>query len=408
MRLKIACYTTNVAMSAVICLTPILFVTFRETYSISYTMLGLLVAINFITQLIIDLIFSFFSHKFNIPLCVKLTPILTFIGLVIYALIPMLSPQNAIVGLFIGTFIFSISGGFSEVLISPVIAALPSENPEREMSKLHSTYAWGVVGVVLFCSIFILLFGTKNWYYLTLMLALIPLVSSSFFLSAKIPEMERHEKITGAIAFLKNPNLWLCFFAIFLGGASENIMSQWCSSYIEVSLGIPKFWGDVFGLALFGFMLAVGRTLYAKIGKNASKVLLLGGIGATLCYLVAVITPIPIIGLISCALTGFCVSMLWPGSLIVGQERIPHGGMFFFAMMAAGGDMGSALAPQLVGAITDAVVISNLGTNLSATLTLSLEQIGMKAGMLIGMIFPLLSCIIYFILWKKQDKNLLK
>ncbi len=405
MKLKLACYGTNVAMSVVICLTPLLFVTFRETYGISYTMLGLLVAVNFVTQLSIDLIFSFFSHKFNIPFCVKLTPILTVVGLLIYALVPMLAPESAIIGIFIGTIIFSISGGFSEVLISPVIAALPSDNPEREMSKLHSTYAWGVVGVIVFCSVFILLFGTENWYYLTLVLATIPLFSSAMFLSSKIPEMERAEKASGVLPLLKNKNMWLCFFAIFLGGASENTMSQWCSGYVEATLGIPKFWGDLFGLALFGCMLGLGRTLYAKIGKNAPKILFLGGIGATLCYVIAVFTPIPILGLLACALTGISVSMLWPGSLIIGQERIPHGGMFFFAMMAAGGDMGSAIAPQLVGAVTDLVSASSLATSLSASLGFTVEQVGMRAGLLVGTLFPLISCIVYFIILKGNNRS---
>jgi hypothetical protein len=118
-------------------------------YGISYTLLGLLVLINFVTQLIIDLIFSFFSYKFNIQMAVKLTPVLTLIGLTFFAASPLIFPNNIYLGLALGTMIFSASSGFSEVLISPVIAAIPSENPEREMSKLHSIYAWGVVGVAV-------------------------------------------------------------------------------------------------------------------------------------------------------------------------------------------------------------------------------------------------------------------
>ena len=62
-RLKVACYTSNVAMSVVANLSPLLFLTIRTQYGISYTLLGLLVLINFCTQLSIDLIFSFFSHN---------------------------------------------------------------------------------------------------------------------------------------------------------------------------------------------------------------------------------------------------------------------------------------------------------------------------------------------------------
>ena len=64
--LKLGCYTTNISMSIVSNLPPVLFLTFRQLYGISYSLLGLLVVFNFVTQLTVDLIFSFFSHKFNI------------------------------------------------------------------------------------------------------------------------------------------------------------------------------------------------------------------------------------------------------------------------------------------------------------------------------------------------------
>ena len=155
--------------------------------------------------------------------------------------------------------------------------------------------------------------------------------------------------------------------------------------------------------------MGIGRTLYSKIGKNISYVLLFGTVGATICYLVAALSPIPILGLIACALTGFFTSMLWPGSLIVGQERIPQGGVFMFAMMAAGGDFGSAVVPQIVGSITDIVTASEMGINLAKTLNITAEQVGMKSGMLIGMIFPLIAIFVYLIIIKtNKNKELLK
>ena len=65
-KVKYACYITNITMSVVANLSPLLFLTFRSLYGISYSLLGLLVVINFSTQLLVDLIFSFFSHKFDI------------------------------------------------------------------------------------------------------------------------------------------------------------------------------------------------------------------------------------------------------------------------------------------------------------------------------------------------------
>ena len=54
-RLKYACYTANISMAVVSNLSPVLFLTFRSLYGISYSLLGLLVLINFVTQLTVDL-----------------------------------------------------------------------------------------------------------------------------------------------------------------------------------------------------------------------------------------------------------------------------------------------------------------------------------------------------------------
>ena len=83
---KRACYLGSANMALVSVLSPLLFVTFREMYGISYTLLGLLVVANFITQLSVDLIFTFFTKYFNIHKTIRFTPVITFIGLMIYCI----------------------------------------------------------------------------------------------------------------------------------------------------------------------------------------------------------------------------------------------------------------------------------------------------------------------------------
>lgn len=403
-RLKYACYTTNITMSVVGNLSPILFLTFRSLYGISYSLLGLLVLINFSTQLSIDLVFSFFSHKFNIPKAVQNTPVIAVFGLLIYALWPFMFPKHVYLGLVIGTIIFSASSGLAEVLISPVIAAIPSKNPEREMSKLHSIYAWGVVGVVIFSTIFLYVFGKDNWQWLGFIFAIIPLISSVLFRFSKVPELETPERVSGAIDMLKNKTLWLCVIAIFIGGASECTMAQWSSGYLEQALSIPKVWGDIFGVALFATMLGLGRSLYAKVGKNIERVLFFGVMGATLCYFIAAVSNIAWIGLLACGFTGFCASMLWPGCLLVGSSRIQTGGVFIYAMMAAGGDLGASVGPQLVGIVTDFAMKSNVIVELATKYGYTAEQLGMKCGMFTGMILPLIGIFIFFYILKSKQK----
>ncbi|MBR6719805.1 MAG: MFS transporter [Clostridia bacterium] len=403
-RVKLGCYWTNISMSVVGNISPILFLTFRELYGVSFSLLGLLVLVNFCTQLTIDLIFSFFSHKFNIAKTVKLTPVITVAGLLIYSLWPVISPETAFMGIVLGTVVFSSSGGLCEVLISPVIAAIPADDPDREMSKLHSIYAWGVVGVVIFSTAFLLLFGAENWYILSLILTIVPIFAAVLFAGAKIPEMETPEKVTGALKQLKNKTLLTSVFAIFLGGAAECTMAQWCSGYLEEVTKIPKVFGDIFGMALFSLMLGLGRSLYAKIGKNINKVLLMCSIGATLCYFTAAVSPFPVITLIACAFTGFCTSMLWPGNLIAASDRMPHGGVFLYAMMASGGDLGASVVPQMLGIVTDAVMENEALVGFAEKFGMEAEQLGMRAGMLIGMIFPLLAIPVFLRFMKEKKK----
>jgi len=404
-RVKLACYSVNISMAVVSNLPPVLFLTFQSMYDISYSFLGLLVLLNFVTQLTVDLIFSFFSHKFNIKKTVKFTPVLTVLGLAIYALFPFIFPGNVCGGLVIGTIVFSASAGLAEVLISPVIAALPAKDPDREMSKLHSIYAWGVVGVILISTAYLLLFGKQNWQWLILAMTAIPLTSICLFFGADIPKMETPDRVSGALKFLKNKTLWLCVTAIFLGGAAECTMAQWASGYLEQALQIEKVWGDLFGVALFALALGLGRTMYANKGKHIERVLFLGAVGATICYLLTAITPYPLLGLFACAFTGFCVSMLWPGSLIVATDYFPSGGVFIFAMMASGGDLGASVGPQLIGVITDAALQNEFLLSCANQAGLMPEQLGMKLGMLVGMLFPLFAVFVYLYILKKAKKQ---
>ena len=403
-RTKYACYYTYLAMSSVFSLPPLLFLTFREMYGISYTLLGTLVLVNFCTQLTIDLIFTFFTKYFNIHKTIKIMPLLTSLGLFIYALTPIFFPQHAYAGLLTGTVIFSVAAGLCEVLLSPLIAAIPSDNPDRDMSFLHSLYAYGVLTVVIISTIFLKIAGSQNWMYLTFFWALLPIISFILFSASPMPDINILQNTNKASNKNIKYGLALCTVCIFLGSAAENVMTNWISGYIENSLGISKVVGDILGMAVFAILLGAGRTLYAKYGKNISKILLLGMIGASVCYLTAGFSKNVIVSMTACILTGFCTSMLWPGTLILMEENYPNLGVTAYALMAAGGDLGGSVAPQLMGIIVDTVSVSNFAHNLSNTLSLSAEQIGMKTGMIISSLFPILGImlLIYMIKYFKK------
>ena len=392
---KLTCYFTYLAMSSVFSLPPLLFATFKEMYEISYTLLGTLVLVNFCTQLGIDLIFSFFSNHFNIHKTIRLMPFVTAFGLCVYALIPMLFPQYAYVGLIVGTFIFSIAAGLGEVLISPTVAALPSDTPEKDMSILHSLYGYGFVSVVLVSTFFLEFVGNEYWMYLTFFWATLPVVASFLLMTSPLPNMVM-EQSNSKVAKNKQrtKGLFLCMLCIFLGACAENTMSNWISVYTEIVLDIPKVWGDILGLSLFAILLALTRTVYAKFGKNIFRTLMISMLGAVACYLAVAISMNAVFSLLACIALGVCTSMLWPGTLILMEEKIPAVGVAAYALMAAGGDFGASVAPQTLGIVVDTIALTEWAKTLGVALSLTPEQVGFKIGMLIAGIFPILGVLL--------------
>ena len=394
-RTRFACFSAYFTMSSIFCVPPILFVTFRETYGISYTLLGTLVLTNFCTQLLVDLIFTVFAKHFNIQKIVRIMPLVTSLGLAVYAVIPTLFASHAYLGLWIGTVIFSVSAGLSEVLLSPTIAALPSDNPQRDMSMLHSLYAFGVVTMVVVSTLFLKLFGADNWFYLILLLAALPVVSSVLFFLSPMPSFASSENACGVSGTKKRAfGLALCVGCIFFGSCAENAMSNWISSYMENALGMDKAIGDILGVAMFAVLLGIARVWYGRVGKNIFRVLVLGMVGAFVCYLIVAFSPFVSLAFVACFLTGFCTSMLWPGSLILMEENLPGMSVAAFALMAAGGDLGASAAPQLTGVVIDKVSASEAAITLSNKLGITPEQVGLKAGMLMNAIFPLIGAIL--------------
>ena len=412
-RTKFACYSAYFTMSSVFSLPPLLFMTFHDLYGISYTLLGTLILANFITQLSVDLIFTFFTKHFNVEKIIKIMPLITSFGLFSFAILPWVFPSQAFLCLLISTIIFSVASGLSEVLLSPVIAAIPSDNPKKDMSLLHSLYAFGVFFVVIVTTIFLRLFGNLNWMYLTMFFAVLPIVSSVLFFLSPMPKMNENEDMKNVKTNktkVRSIGLALCFICIFLGACAETNMTSWVSTYVETALQIDKTVGDIVGIALFAILLGLTRIWFANFGKNIIKMLLVGMIGATICYLIVGFSPNSIVSLIFCVLTGIFVAMLWPGTLIMMEERIPHIGVAAFALMAAGGDFGAAVAPQVMGLVIDGVAASSFASELGLKLGISAEQIGLKAGMIFSAIFSLLGIVVVLVLikfFKKNEKDLL-
>jgi MFS family permease len=174
---------------------------------------------------------------------------------------------------------------------------------------------------------------------------------------------------------------------------------------MENALHIDKTVGDILGVAMFAILLGAARFSYAKFGKSIYKVLLIGMIGSAVCYLVAGLSMGVILPFVACILTGLFTAMLWPGTLIMMEENVQGAGVAAFALMAAGGDLGASVAPQLMGIVVDGVSATDLAAELGVGLGMTAEQIGMKAGMLVTAIFPLIGTVFVILAIRRFKKK---
>ena len=237
------------------------------------------------------------------------------------------------------------------------------------------------MAVVILTTIALKLIGTSLWFWLPIAWALLPLYNLFRFLKVPLmPPVAAHERISLRV-LVKKPVFLAALLLMLSAGASELTMSQWSSLFAERGLGVPKVMGDLLGPCLFAFFMGIGRTLHGVLGHRFS---LRGAMQGTavlcvLCYLVTVLVPIPVIALLGCALCGFSVSLMWPGTFSLVAEAFPKGGTAMFGLMAVFGDLGASVGPWLAGFISDAVQRSAQGITLAASLSLRPDQLGLKA-----------------------------
>lgn len=370
---KIAAYTGYVTQAIVIIFPPLLYVIFQESYGLSSVMLGLLSAINFLIQISVDLLMAKIGTKIGYRKAAVIAHICAVIGLTMYSYLPNLI--NPFAAILIATFFNAIGGGLTEVIISPIIEAIPGDKKAGSMSLLHSFYSWGCVAVILGTTLYFALFSQTGWQILCCIWALVPLVNTFMFMFVPIITLEESDKKDISISNLFKDRIFLLFLVTMIcAGASEQAISQWVSYFAEASLGITKTIGDLLGACLFAILMGISRVFFGIKGDslNLKKALMISGCLCIIGYLTASFAPIPIISLLGCALCGLAVGLMWPGTYSIASKEC-NGGTTMFSLLAFGGDVGCSCGPLLVGAISSIAAI--------------------KTGILCATVFPLLLII---------------
>ena len=211
------------------------------------------------------------------------------------------------------------------------------------------------MGVVLISTLFFACFGIQNWKILALCWALIPLGNLILFARASLYSLNAEgEKGLTIKELFRKKTFWLMMLMMLCAGASEQAVSQWASTFAEQGLGVSKTVGDLAGPMAFAAMMGLSRLIYGKYGDRMDLDRFMGG-SCLLCiasYLCISLIPNPVAGLVGCAVCGFSVGILWPGTFSKAAASIKGGGTAMFALLALAGDLGCSGGPTLAGAVS--------------------------------------------------------
>ncbi len=368
-----ASYIGYITQAVVNNLPTLLSLTFRDAFGIPLSRITLLITFNFGTQLLVDLLSARLVDRVGYRPSVLAAHLFAAAGLIGLATLPFVFP-DPFWGLLLSVLFYAVGGGLTEVLISPIVEACPTDNKAAHMSLLHSFYCWGTVGVIICATLFFTFAGREHWRLLCVLFALIPLANTVYFSLVPIARLTEEGEGMTIREIFSSGLFWLFVILMVASGASEQGMVQWASAFAEAGLGVPKAVGDLLGPCLFSVLMGGARVFYAKMSGKIDLVsfLIASGVLCIGTYLAASFSPSPILSLAACALCGASVGILWPGLFSVASAAFRRGGTALFAFLALAGDLGCAGGPTVVGFLSGL-----LGDDL-------------KRGLAFGALFPLL------------------
>ena len=389
---KKACYLGYVIQAVVNNLASLFFVIFSaEPFNLSEEELGRLIFINFISQLIIDFLSIYIVPKFGYRKCVVVAQASSALGFIMLGILPNIMPP--FIGLVVAILFLAIGSGFIEVLVSPIIEALPEDDKAGNMSFLHSFYCWGQAATVLITTFLLHIIGKQNWFYLPFLWSVLPIINTFLFARVPILELQGDKEHKFSLSSLKKQkSFYLFLFLMFSAGASELAIVQWSSYFIDIGLNVEKWLGDIIGPCLFAILMGIGRVCFAIFGKKFKTTAVIAAMAllCSICYLLVAFSGNAILTVVACAFCGLSVSVMWPGVFSLAAERFPESGSSLFSILAMFGDLGCAIGPWILGIIADVTQKNGMADVFADVVGASSGSTGIQLGFLITAIVPFL------------------
>ena len=350
---RLACYIGYIVQAIINNFLPILFIALQDVYGLGYEKLARLVVFNFATQIVTDLVTPKITAKIGYKKTVILCHFCAAFGLSLLGILPKIIPPY--LAIIISIIIYAFGSGLIEVIVSPIIEMLPTENKSGNMSVLHSFYCWGQAFTIIGSTILIKFFGYTGWAFVPVCWAIIPFLNMFFFMRVPIIEPPAESKRAGLGILLKNKRFLVYMVMMLSAGATEIAMAEWASMFVQKGLGVSKVVGDLAGPCAFALFMGLGRMWYAWVSGKVDfrKTLIVLSSVCFVCYMVVAVCNVAWVSLLFCAICGFTVSISWPGIYSAGAKEFKEGSSVMYSIFAMCGDTGCCLGPWVLGIVAD-------------------------------------------------------
>ena len=388
---KLACYSSYMSSAVAINFPPILFIFFHKQFDLSLVDLGALISLNFGVQMITDIIgASLIDKKITYRQAAVTANSLVSAGLLLLGILPQIMGAKFL-SLIIATIVYSVGCGLLEVIISPIVEAVPEDGKASNMALLHSFYCWGQLVAILFTTILLFILGNSNWWIISILWSIVPVFAGLLFSKVPLNTLPKEDK-KSSVSLFKNITFIIFLLLMTASGAAEIAIAQWASMFVETALGVTKTVGDLLGPCMFALLMGVARVIYAKFSKklNLSNYIVFCGILCIASYLVMVFVPNKYVALAAVGVVGFSVGIMWPGTLSLASVKFPLGGTAMFAYLAIFGDIGCTTGPALAATVSESTAL--FGSPL-------------KAGILACVVFPVLVVVLTLTLNKMRSES---
>ena len=242
------------------------------------------------------------------------------------------------------------SGGLIEATASALVSEL---HPERKGYSLNLSQVFFGIGSIIGPLIpGYLLFLNLSWRLSYIIISLITFLLFGLFFRVEFPLLTYTQRIDSSkvLKLFKSKMFLLLSICMLLYGGAEVGLTSWIPIYVQKNSFSSAIFGSA-ALSLFWGGMTAGRLLISWLSSKVPYeylILFSAGLGM-LSTLVAIFSTYITVVLIFFAITGFCLSGIWPTLLACAGDIFPVYLGTAFGVLISIGAIGAAIYPWLIG-----------------------------------------------------------